>query len=181
MKKGLLAGIIGLSMMFAHAAHAEMLTVGQIFPKETALLSPDAKSATFEDFAGEQGTVLLFVRSIDWCGYCQKQIKSWSKRATEFNEFGYNIVSISYDEPEALAAFNLEYSVNLALYSDMGSKLIKQLGILNKDVAESSKAYGIPHPTILLLDADGKVTDIFQHAGYKQRPEIDSVLAAVAE
>ena len=43
------------------------------------------------------------------------------------------------------------------------------------------RAYGIPHPGALLLDADGVVRGKFAIAGYKERPSFEVMLQAASK
>jgi len=39
--------------------------------------------------------------------------------------------------------------------------------------------HGIPHPAIVVIDADGMVSHRFSEQRYTDRPEVDDVLAAL--
>jgi peroxiredoxin len=57
---------------------------------------------------------------------------------------------------------------------------VNALGILNEDYEPSSRAYGVPHPGIFLLDPNGVIRAKFAEEGYRARPDFDSVLEAAA-
>ncbi len=55
-----------------------------------------------------------------------------------FEAAGIKLYAISYDQPDELAAFANSHDINYPLLSDKGSKLIRQLGILNTNVTPAS-------------------------------------------
>lgn len=81
---------------------------------------------------------------------------------------GVAVYAISYDPADVLAAFALKRGVTFPLLSDVGSVVIRRLGLLN-DHLDQQHAYfgvettdrhrGIPHPGMFLLDEDGVVQD----------------------
>jgi AhpC/TSA family/Disulphide bond corrector protein DsbC len=90
---------------------------------------------------------------------------------------GMNLAAISYDPVTVLAEFAERRGVTFPLLSDERSRTIKQYGILNTTVAESSSQYGIPFPGTFLLNRDAIVTSRYFEAAYQERNTMTSVLA----
>tara|TARA_B100001123_G_scaffold425571_2_gene538584 strand:+ start:1046 stop:1612 length:567 start_codon:yes stop_codon:yes gene_type:complete len=162
--------------MTAAPLHAEMLKESNSIPSDFKVQNVEGKSLSFADLKGEQGAVLLFVRSLDWCPYCKKQVKDWNGRAEQLQQMGYPVTAISYDPPLTLQEFGESEGITFPLVSDKDSKLIKAFGILNTDFSETDPLYGIPEPTIYVVDAEGKITHVYQEDGYKRRPDPDVVI-----
>ena len=162
----------------AHAMQKEATPVGADIPSIQAMDHNNQKQ-DFQKLTGEKGAVFIFFRSVDWCPFCQKQLKEFEKHRNSFQSKGYNLVGISYDSVESLNKFAQKNKIAYELLSDENSKIIKDFGLLNTQVSEGSKAYGTPNPAVYVIGADKKVTHIFTEEGYKKRPEISAVLEAL--
>lgn len=131
------------------------------------------------DVAGPRGAVLVFFRSARWCPYCQKQLIALQAVAPRLSAAGYPIVAISYDPPPALAQFRQKQGLSYALYADEGSRMIDAFKIRDPQYPKDSFAYGVPRPSIFIVDRAGVVRAKLAEDGYKVRPEGEAVLAAV--
>lgn len=87
---------------------------------------------------------------------------------------------MTYDSVEILRAFKAEGQLGYPLLHDAQAKHVNLLGVRNTEYAEGHMAYGVPHPGIVFLRSDGEVVLTFAVPGYRQRPPIEDVLAAVA-
>ena len=65
------------------------------------------------------------------------------------------------------------------LLSDPGSKIIRAFGVLDERYAPGSPGHGIAKPAIFVVDRDGAIRHRFSEKSYRDRPDIDVVLAAV--
>lgn len=152
------------------------VAVGTNAPDVT-LIGTDASPQTLADLTGEAGVVLAFTRSADWCPYCQKQMKELEAAATPLNELGWTLASVSYDSPDVLAAFADKNDLTYPLLSDTDSAAIKAFNLLNEEVDASTRYYGIPHPALVFVRADGTIAAMLREEGYKDRPPADVVIS----
>lgn len=149
---------------------------GDTIPNQIEGKNAAGEPVNFNAIKGENGAILIFSRSLDWCPFCQSQALEWDKRAGEFEERGYNVAVITYDSPEKLQKFETQYAKqNIATIADEGSKIIESFGILNTEYEPGFRFYGIPYPGIYVVDANGTVKAVFSEEGYKNRPQIDDV------
>ena len=170
-----------LFMIAAPMVHAaDALTVGDNLPERFKAYTEAGKEKNYDSITGERGAVILFVRSADWCFYCKRQLRSWNERAEEFRSLGYNVVSLSYDDGKTLARFRESNSISFPMLTDQGSEMIKAFGILNKNLEEASRFYGVPHPAIYVVSPEGKITHLFKGEGFKERPHIENVYDALS-
>ena len=86
---------------------------------------------------------------------------------------------MSYDDVEPIAAFAEDRDIGYTLLSDKGAKHVNALGIRNEDYAEGHSAYGIPHPGIFYVDAEGVIALKRAVPGYRDRPPLDELHGAV--
>ena len=75
--------------------------------------------------------------------------------------------------------FRHEHQITYTLLRDADSRHIKAYGILNTQYEPKSRAYGVPHQGVLLIDTDGIVRMKFAEPGYRDGPDLDSMIAAV--
>lgn len=135
---------------------------------------------------GPEGATLVFVRSVDWCPFCKRQVEELSSEAGAFAAEGRPLIFISYDAAETQEAFKQENGIDAAFIADERSSIIKAFGILNESHLPGSRVYGIPHPGIFIIDAEGVVKAKLYEAdyatntkSYQNRPAVERVLEAV--
>lgn len=127
--------------------------------------------------AGQNGTVVVFFRSADWCPFCKKQLIELESAAAPLAEAGWNLAALSYDSVETLAKFKARSELSYTLISDEDSSTIRSFGLFNEDSKEGSRFYGIPHPAIVFVGADGTVREMLREEGYKDRPPAELVVS----
>ncbi len=178
--------IIVLAFIAVPAMAMEQLTVGDSIPHTLELSDQNGAKQSFESVVGDNGAVLVFYRSADWCPYCQIQLIKLNKQAQKFTDAGYPLVGISYDPVDDLARFEKKLKKmikaeksGLVLLSDTNSEVIKSFGIFNTDNKEGSFGYGVPYPTIYVVNKDKTIKAILTEEGYKDRPEAQDILDAL--
>lgn len=154
--------------------------IGTQIPHMLAATDHTGKKRAFSDLTGKNGLVISFVRSAKWCPYCMMQLTDLQEKAlSALASRGYSLTAISYDAVDKLANFAHKRHIEYPLLSDQGSAIIKAFGILNKKYKPGSSAYGIPHPLIVITDATGTITAKLYEEGYKKRPQVAAILAAI--
>ena len=173
-----LALIFFASMASPVSANA-MLDVGDTIPGITAIPDQYGKQQSFDSLKGKRGLVLVFIRSLVWCAYCQVQILSINSYLTDFQAAGYGVAIISYDDAVKTNLFSQKHEIQIPLLSDPQSVLIRSFRLLDATQPAESYAYGIPMPTIYVVNAQGIITSRLAEEGYENRPGIKDVLAAL--
>jgi peroxiredoxin len=140
----------------------------------------------FEAAMGEKGATIVFVRSVDWCPFCKQQVQELSSQKAAFEKEGQPLIFVSYDSPAVQAEFQKRGGFEANFVSDEGSKLIEAFGLLNEAHRPGSRAYGIPHPAVIIVDENGVVErklyeeDYASNAtSYRNRPAVETILEAV--
>lgn len=170
--------LVGLLALPYGAAQAET-KVGEMIPHHFDLKDQDGVKVKFDDLKGEKGLVVFFVRSADWCPFCQKQMQDFSNRYNDFKKIGYEVVSVSYDPIETLKKFGEAHNVAYKMLSDPKSESIKAFGLRNEKYKAGSRFYGIPNPAVYVINPEAIVTHMFSESGYQSRPPIDGILATL--
>lgn len=103
------------------------------------------------------------------------------ERLEELNEAGVAVSASTYDDVEQNASFKSSEELTYALLSDQDAKTVKSLGILNEEYEEGSSRYGVAHPGVILVDADGKVLLKRAEETFEGSPAMDDLLEEVKE
>ena len=145
-----------------------------------------ARRKALETLVGEQGLALFFIRSIDWCPYCQVQVMDVDRRAAEFEERGLNVVFLSYDDPAMQAEFVSRRRIESLLVSDAGSEIIDAFDLRSEYYDEGDRGYGVPHPAVFIINPDrviaAKLNEedyLSNEKSYRNRPDVDVILSAI--
>ena len=163
-------------------AHAQFDNLGSAIGSEIpdfTLQDSEGNDVSYDVLKGDKGLVMAFVRSAEWCPYCQLQLQDIGKHEDALNELGYNLVSVSYDSVAQLGTFDVKYDIPYVMVSDPESELIKAFGILNETVEPESRAYGIPHPAIFVIHHPGIIAPKYYEEDYKERPDMNDIITAI--
>lgn len=176
----LFLSVLCLSLILPVGAYAKgSVKVGDAIPHDLNLKDQTGKMRSFSNLTGKNGLVLVFVRSAEWCPFCQKQLINLSKNNQKFVDAGYNVASVSYDGLPQLEKFTSKNKPKITLLSDPASDSIRAFGILNTASAKGTFSYGIPYPGVYIIDNKKKVQAKFFEADYKDRPSVDSLLKKI--
>ena len=129
-----------------------------------------------DEFAGSNGTVLVALRSLDWCVYCKHQLVQLNAYKPFFDAAGIALVAITYDPPQVQQAFQREHGIEIPLLSDEHSLSFRTLGILNESYRPGDAEYGIPHPGMIVIDDNGLVAGKLFVESPEQRVESKAAL-----
>lgn len=103
----------------------------------------------------------------------------------DFERQGVAVFAISHDPVDVLAGFSSKHGITYPLLSDTGSRVIRELGLLNEHVDEHHAFYGIakqeqhqdlPYPGAFLLDEQGRVTEKRFQSSYRERETGSGIL-----
>lgn len=169
-------------LVFATDAVEQGPKVGDTLPHSIDAPDQTGNQRTFNDLTGENGLILLFNRSVEWCSYCQNQVINWNKEQSRAEALGYKVVILTYDSQDETAKFATKEEISLTLLSDEGSVIIKAFDLLNEEMPKDKydgKYYGVPHPVIFVIDPTQTITHRFSEIDYKERPEIDLVIGSL--
>lgn len=160
--------------------------VGQIAP---ALSVTDADGAprSLESLMGEEGVVIYFNRSLDWCPICLRQTLELEPHTDAFADAGWPVAVLTYDAADMLGQVAERRGLSMTLLADPDSRSIDAFGVRDPIYSDPDHlAYGVPYPITFVIDRDGVVVAKFWHEaglgdqrGYATRITAEDVLAAV--
>jgi len=96
----------------------------------------------------------------------------------QFEAMGLSVVAMTYDSVELLKTVEEDEGIEFTLLHDEGITHVNAFGILNENYEPGSRAYGVPHPGIFLLDTDGVIQFKFAEERYQDRPDFAFVVEA---
>ena len=133
------------------------------------------KPVKLEQLSGDNGVILLFFRSADWCPFCKRHLIEMNDYAQKLSALGYGLAAISYDDTEILKKFSEQQNIQYPLLSDQQVSTMKIYGIVNKQYKAGNDNYGIPYPGVVVIDKAGKVIHKYFFEGYKNRVKFDDL------
>ena len=90
-----------------------------------------------------------------------------------------NVAGITYDSVDQQMSFASASNIAYPLLSDQDVAHVNAFGIRNEEYGPGHAGYGIPHPGVIYVDAQQVVRLKFAIPGYRQRPPMAEILAAV--
>lgn len=150
--------------------------IGARFPATLELPDQAGVQQDLATLQGAKGTVIVFVRSADWCPYCKRQLADMNVRLQRFEALGLSIVSVSVDPVAAVAEFHRAQKIGYTMLADTDGALVQALGIRDPAYGADSDSFGVPMPMILVIDRQQIVRAKFAERGYRNRPDLDRVL-----
>lgn len=142
---------------------------GTMAPEFSAVTAA-GETVDLAGISGENGAVVVFSRSLDWCPFCKAQALELETIKADLEAAGWTMNIITYDSPDLLAEFAAESELTYTFLSDTDSAMIDAFGLRNTDVTAGSRFDGIPHPAIVYIRANGEVAGVQKEDGYRDRP-----------
>ena len=171
------------SMVLTVACAAEDIPgpgVGEAFPHSLAALDQNGNPQSLEKLYGTKGAAVFFVRSADWCPFCKRQLVDINARLADFEALGLSVISVSVDEVPLIKQFADEQNVGYAMLADPAGDINEQLGIRDEQYPVGSAQFGVPRPTLYIIDRSGTIRARYMEPTYRTRPDLDVVLPEVA-
>ena len=142
---------------------------------------PDQTGAprTLQSLMGQNGLVLFFFRSADWCPYCQAQMMDLNTAVAAIERRGYRMAGISYDSPQILKTFIERRQIGYTLLSDPKSQIIDRYGLRDPQYPPGNLAYGVPRPIIFILDKTGTIKAKLYEETFTKRPPASLVIGTI--
>jgi peroxiredoxin len=151
--------------------------VGDIFPHTLEVPDQTGEARSLQSLYGDKGTAVLFVRSADWCPFCKRQLVDVNTRLPEFEALGLSVVTISVDEVPLIKRFSDAENIGYSMLADPNGDINEDLGIRDSQYPVGSAAFGVPRPTLYIIDRSGKIRARFMEPTYRTRPDLNIVLA----
>ena len=155
-------------------------TIGTTFPHDLSAPDQTGQQRTLQSVMGEKGVAIFFVRSADWCPFCMGQLVDANRHLGQFRALGLNVVSVSVDGVEEIAKFAAAQKIGYTMLADPAGEINLNLGIRDEQYPVGSAQFGVPRPTLYVVDRAGTVRLRYMEPTYRVRPDLDAVLRDAA-
>lgn len=152
-------------------------SVGEAFPHSLAAPDQFGEPQSLESLYGEKGVAVFFVRSADWCPFCMRQLADVNSRLPEFESLGLSVVTVSVDEVALIRKFADDQDVGYTMLADPNGDINAELGIRDEQYPVGSAQFGVPRPTLYIIDSSGTIRARYMEPTFRTRPDLDVVLA----
>ena len=154
--------------------------VGEPFPHALAAPDQNGQMQSLAGLIGQKGAAVIFVRSADWCPFCQRQLAEVNSRLAEFEALGLSVVTVSVDEVPLIAQFADAQDIGYTMLADPNGDINEELGIRDTQYPVGSAAFGVPRPILYVVDRSGTIRARYMEPTYRTRPDLDTVLEEAA-
>ncbi|WP_417622250.1 peroxiredoxin family protein [Parasphingorhabdus sp.] len=153
------------------------LAVGEKLPLEASFVDRNG-SSSFAKLLADGPALIVFTRSVEWCPYCQTQLKSINAIVGDLKERGYNLYGLSYDSPDKQDRFSKNQMLQYEMLSDEPSAIIDALRLRDPQYTEG-RAAGVPYASVFVIDKTGTIIAKSVSGDYRKRPSNEQILALV--
>jgi peroxiredoxin len=138
-------------------------------------------------------TVLIFFRG-GWCPFCSRQLAALGEHELDLRSLGYQILAVTAESADKLAATADKTHVRYRLLSDVGAKASTAYGVAYRLSAETGKAYRengieltvapdgdgfwLPVPTAFIINRQGVIRFVYSNPDPSIRISSADLLAA---
>lgn len=145
-----------------------------------ALFATSEGEQRIEDILKDGPAVFVFTRSVEWCPFCQTQLKAINGIVPDIKERGYDVYGVSYDSPDAQDRFAMNQMLEYQMLSDQDSSVIDAFGVRDPQYTEG-RAMGVPYAAVFIVAADGTIKGKSVSSDFKKRPTNEQLLMLLDE
>ncbi len=144
------------------------LLVGAKAPDNAVFATSDGEQK-LKNILQDGAAILVFTRSVEWCPFCQTQLKALNGIVPDLKERGYDIYGVSYDSPDAQDRFSMNQMLEYQMLSDENSSVIDAFKVRDPQYTEG-RAMGVPYASIFVIAEDGTIKGKSISGDFKKRP-----------
>jgi len=120
--------VVTLKIVAQEATQSGQIQVGERAPL-FALKDQNDREFSLNAMLKKGPVALVFVRSVQWCSYCQLQTVPLSQNLEKVQAAGGQVAIVCYDAPEKVKRFAERTKVKIPILSDSDSKMIEAYGM----------------------------------------------------
>ncbi len=122
---------------------------------------------------------VVFIRSIDWCTYCQLQTVQLSDALPEIQAAGGQVVVVCYDVPEKVKRYTHRRKIKVPVLSDADSQTIDAYAI--RAITGAGDQTGSAQHGTFVIDKSGIVRAKPYLTSFDGRAAVDALVSALKE
>jgi peroxiredoxin len=124
------------------------ITIGQRAPSFT-LKDQNDRDVSLDALLKKGPVAVVFIRSVEWCVYCQLQTMQLQQNLKEIEASGGHLVVITYDAPKQVKRFAERKKITYPILSDPGSKTIEAYDMRSR-AGSGNQAGSAAHGTFVI-------------------------------
>jgi len=161
------------------------------------LLDVHGSPTTLSRELGGRTAVVVLYRGA-WCPYCNLALRAYQDDLVPtLDDKGITLVAISPQTPDGSLSAQEKNELSFVVLSDPGNTIATRLGVMTAPTQDAQAAqraigvdlsdlnadgsYGLPMPTVVIVDEIGMIRWIDVHPNYTSRTEVVDILAALAK
>ena len=163
---------------------------------DAQLLDPHGAPTTLAAAAGGHSAVVVLYRGA-WCPYCNLALRAYQEDLVPYlDQQGIRLVAISPQKPDGSLSAQEKNELTFTVLSDPGNQVATALGVLTAPTdnaraaqrtlgldlpdANADGTYGVPMPTVAIVDSTGIIRWIDVHPNYTTRTEVADIRNALS-
>jgi peroxiredoxin len=175
----LIAGlIVALKIVAQEAPQSKEILVGDRAPSFT-LKDQNDRELSLESMLKKGPVALVFVRSVQWCSYCQLQTVQLSQNLEKVQAAGGQVAIVCYDAPEKVKRFAERGKIKIPVLSDSDSKTIEAYGMRARTGA--GEQVGSSQHGTFVIDRSGIVRSKPYLTSFEGEGAVDALASALKD
>jgi peroxiredoxin len=168
----------GSSAAAGDLPQAKGIAVGDRAPSFT-LKDQNDREVSLEAMIKKTPVAVVFVRSIEWCTYCQLQTIQLSEYLPKIQTAGGQVVVVCYDAPEKVKRFARRKKINVPVLSDADSKTIEAYAM--RALTGAGDQLGSAQHGTFVIDQSGIVRSKPYLTSFEGSAAVDALVGALKE
>lgn len=160
------------------APPAREIGIGEPAPS-FALKDQNAAEFSLAAMIKKGPVAVVFVRSVDWCVYCQLQTVQLSENLKKIQSGGGQVVIISYDPPEKVKRFASRRKLKIPILSDADSRTIDAYAM--RALNGSGNQVGSAQHGTFVIDKSGIVRSKPYLTSFEGDSAVEALVSALKE
>ena len=154
------------------------IAIGQRAPS-FALKDQYGREISLEGLLKKGPVAVVFIRSVEWCVYCQLQTMQLQQNVKEIEAGGGQIVVVTYDSPEKIKKFVKPRKITFPILSDADSKIIDAYAMRGRQ-GTGDQLGSAQHGTFV-IDQKGIVRSKPYLTSFEGRSVVDALVNSLKE
>ncbi|GAB2655834.1 peroxiredoxin-like family protein [Prescottella soli] len=169
-------------------------TPGTAMPDADLLDVHGNPTSLYAALAGRRAVLVTYRGA--WCPYCNLALRTYQEQLVPaLSDRGVGLIALSPQKPDGSLTMAEKNDLTFTVLSDPGNQIARALGVLTAptdqvregqrslglDLAtiNADNGYGVPMPTVLVIDTDRTIRWIDVHPNYATRTETADILTAL--
>ncbi|CAM5740163.1 peroxiredoxin-like family protein [Mycolicibacterium aubagnense] len=182
------------AVLDARGIPANIAAPGDTVP-DVQLLDVQGAPTTLAAELDGRPTVIVLYRGA-WCPYCNLALRAYQENLVpQLNQRGIPLLALSPQKPDGSLSTQEKNELTFTVLSDPSNQLATALGVLTAPTEDARTAqrtlgldltavnadggFGVPMPTVLIVDGASTIRWIDVHPNYTTRTEVADIVAAV--